>query len=127
MLITSYTSRDYQKACRIVMQCADLTNQYIDQHKPWVLAKDPNKKDEVQAICTTGIEAFRLLCVYLKPILPALITQAEAFLNCEALDFALCDTRLGKHTLNSFQPLMQRIQSEQITTMLEESESSCQH
>ena len=66
---------------REIMALADRANQYIDQHKPWVLAKDPARAAEVQAVCTQGINLFRVLMMYLKPVLPKLAAAAEKFLG----------------------------------------------
>ncbi|MDD9855463.1 MAG: methionine--tRNA ligase, partial [Gammaproteobacteria bacterium] len=76
-----YESRRYSKAVRRIMALADRANQYVDAAKPWVLIKDPARHDEVQAICTQGLNLFRVLAIYLKPVLPATVARAEAFLN----------------------------------------------
>ena len=80
-----------RRAIRQIMDCADRVNQYIDNSKPWVLAKDETRLDEVQAICTMGLNLFRVVMTYLKPVLPVMAEQAETFLNCPPLTFAAID------------------------------------
>lgn len=117
-IIDAYVSRDYARAIRQIMDCADKVNQYIDANKPWVLAKDETQLGQVHAICTMGINLFRLLITYLKPVLPVVGQAAEQFLNCEPLIWAALDTPLLSHTINTFQPLMVRVEKEKIEAML---------
>lgn len=84
-IIDGFIQRDYARAIRQIMECADRVNQYIDTNKPWVLAKDPERMSDVQAICTMGLNLFRLLIGFLKPVLPMMAQAAETFLNCEPL------------------------------------------
>ncbi|MFT7527946.1 MAG: methionyl-tRNA synthetase, partial [Arenicella sp.] len=109
---------------REIMALADKANQYIDEHKPWILIKDESKLDEVQQVCTAGINAFRSLCVYLKPVLPSLVTNAEQFLNIQALNWDDLQTPLLDHKINRFTPLMTRIEPEQIEKMIEDSKEN---
>ena len=106
---------------REIMALADKANQFIDEHKPWVLIKDESKLDEVQQVCTTGLNAFRALCIYLKPVLPNLVAQAEEFLNIEALSWSDLQQPLLAHSINRFKPLMTRIEQTQIDQMIEDS------
>jgi len=117
-IVDGYLQRDYARAIRQIMDCADRVNQYIDSSKPWVLAKDPARLDEVQAICTMGLNLFRILMTYLKPVLPVMAEQAETFLNCPPLTFASIDEPLLSHTINPFIPLMQRVERDKIDAML---------
>ena len=116
----AYESRQYSRAMRQVMALADLANQYIDENKPWVLIKDPETKDQVQGVCTQGINMFRALLTYLKPILPELTENAEVFLNAGELNWDSVQTPLLDHPLAPFKPLMTRIEQTQIDAMLEE-------
>jgi methionyl-tRNA synthetase len=116
----AYESRQYSRAMRQVMALADLANQYIDENKPWVLIKDPETKDQVQGVCTQGINMFRALLTYLKPILPELTENAETFLNAGELNWDSVQTPLLDHPLAPFKPLMTRIEQTQIDAMLEE-------
>ena len=77
----SYATLEYGRAIRKVMALADRANQYIDDRKPWVLAKDPDSSSEVQAVCSVGLNLFRALMIYLKPVLPEMAAQAEKMLN----------------------------------------------
>ena len=116
----SYETRQYSKAMRQIMGLADLANQYIDSNKPWVLVKDEATFDQVQGICTQGINMFRALISYLKPVLPELAEKSEAFLNAGVLNWDSVQTPLLNHEVTKFKPLMTRIESTQIEAMLEE-------
>ncbi|MCG6937544.1 MAG: methionine--tRNA ligase [Gammaproteobacteria bacterium] len=115
-----YENREYSKAVREIMAQADKANVYIDENKPWVLARTPGREDEVQKICTQGLNMFRLLMTYLKPILPATAKKSETFLNIE-LDWASINQPLLSHTINKFKPLLTRIEKEQIEAMTHDS------
>lgn len=119
-IIEAYINRDYARAIRQIMECADRVNQYIDHHKPWILAKDEQRLPEVQAICTMGLNLFRLLITYLKPVLPQMAKKAEHFLNCLPLTWNTIDTPLLNHAINLFEPLIQRVEREKIDAMLAE-------
>ncbi len=119
-----YEKREFSQAMREIMALADKANQFIDEHKPWVLIKEDDKLDEVQQVCTAGINAFRSLCVYLKPVLPDLVAQAEAFLNIAPLGWSDLAQPLLSHKINKFKPLMIRIEKEAIDSMIEESKES---
>ncbi|WP_189400334.1 methionine--tRNA ligase [Arenicella chitinivorans] len=119
-----YEKREFSIAMREIMALADKANQFIDEHKPWVLIKDEAKIDEVQAVCTAGINAFRALCIYLKPVLPDLVSRAEAFLNVDPLRWDDLQQPLLDHQINKFTPLMTRIESDSIDAMIEESKES---
>lgn len=120
-IINAYVTRDYARAIRLIMECADKVNQYIDLHKPWVLAKEESRLAEVQDICSMGINLFRILITYLKPVLPMMAEAAERFLNCDPLTWAAIDTPMLNHTLNAFQPLITRVEKDKIAAMLEQS------
>ncbi len=117
-----YENREFSKVVRLIIELADIANQYIDQEKPWVLNKEESNKDKVIAICTQCLNLFRVLIAYLKPILPEMATNSETFLNCEPLTWQNYKTPLLNHTINKFTPLMQRIEDEQIQAMLEQSQ-----
>ncbi len=119
-----YEKREFSQAMRDIMALADKANQFIDEHKPWILIKDESKLDEVQQVCTAGINAFRSLCIYLKPVLPNLVADAEVFLNDGELNWSDLQTPLLKHQINKFKPLITRIESESIERMVEESKKS---
>jgi len=115
----AYLDLEYNHAVRLIMQLADRANQYIDRMQPWVLIKQPEQADQVQAVCSMGLNLFRLLIIYLKPILPNLSQKTEAFLNIAALTWQDGEQPLLDHSINPFTPLMQRIQREQIEALLQ--------
>ena len=116
-----YESREFHSAMREVMELADLANQYIDEKEPWVIAKQEGKEQELQDICSMGINIFKILMTYLKPVLPAMAEKVEAFLNVDELNWANIEQPLLSHGINKFKPLMTRVEKEKIETMIEES------
>ncbi len=115
-----YDLREYAKALREIMLLSDKVNSYVDQNKPWDLAKQEGQDARLHDVCTTCIEAFRLLSLQLKPVLPALATQVEAFLNVAPFSFAQAQQLLGAgHTINAYQHLMQRVTPEQLDALFE--------
>lgn len=123
-IIDAFVQRDYARAIRLIMDCADRVNQYIDANKPWVLAKDDAQLAEVQAICTMGLNLFRVLITYLKPVVPNMAASAEQFLNCAPLTWESIDKPLLNHCINPFTPLMTRIEREKIDAMLLQTKES---
>ena len=120
-----FEKREYSKAVREIMAQADKANVYIDDNKPWVLAKEEGQEDKVQKICTQGLNMFRLLMTYLKPILPETAENSEKFLNTELL-WNNIEQPLLSHTINKFKPLITRIEIEQIEAMTEDSTENMQ-
>ncbi|MBC7444778.1 MAG: methionine--tRNA ligase [Polaromonas sp.] len=115
-----YESREYAKALREVMLLADQVNAYVDQNKPWELAKKEGMEARLHDVCTVCIEAFRLLTLYLKPVLPALAGQVEAFLKISPLSFADAAASLGVgHPIGAYQHLLQRVDSKQLDALFE--------
>jgi len=123
-IAVDYEQREYSHALRKIMALADRANQYIDANKPWVLAKQEGREDAVQNVCSVGLNLFRVLLTYLQPVLPAMATAAESFLNIEPLSWDAIATPLTGHTINSFQPLMTRVEQEKIDAMLNASKDS---
>lgn len=119
-----YEAREFGQAMREIMALADRANVYIDEMKPWVLAKEAGKEDEVQAICSMGINLFRLLIAYLKPVLPRTAEQAEAFLNIEPLQWSDIATPLLGHQINKFKPLMTRIEQDKLDAIVSDSKEA---
>tara|TARA_R110001592_G_scaffold363323_1_gene683920 strand:- start:12361 stop:14391 length:2031 start_codon:yes stop_codon:yes gene_type:complete len=115
-----YEAREFNKAMREVVALADRANQYIDEKKPWVLAKQEGSADEVHAVCSVGINLFRALMTYLKPVLPAMAEKAEAFLGC-SLDWTELQQPLLSHPLDTFQTLMTRVDAKRVAAMVEAS------
>ncbi len=115
-----YAEREYGKALREIMLLADRVNAYVDQNKPWELAKQEGMDGRLHDVCTTCIEAFRLLTLYLKPVLPALAAQVEDFLQAAPLQFAHTTRLLGKgHAIKAYQHLMQRVDVKQLDALFE--------
>jgi len=114
-----YDEREFGKAVREIMQLADRVNEYVDQHKPWELAKHEAQRTALHDVCTVCIEAFRVLTIYLKPILPALAAQVEAFLHVGALSFADAQRSIGSHRIGAYQHLMQRVDPERLERLFE--------
>ncbi len=119
-----YERREYARAVREIMQLADQANQYIDAEKPWELAKDPEQLGAVQEIGTVGLNLFRVLVVYIKPIMPQLAADAEAFLDIPALDWSSVQSPLLGHTINRFKPLKTRIDPQHVEAIVEASKES---
>ncbi len=115
-----YEQREFGKAIREIMALADRANQYIDERKPWVLAKEEGKEQEVHAACSVGINLFRVLMTYLKPVLPAMAEKSEAFLNT-SLDWTALDAPLENHAISKFKPLLTRIDPDKVEAMVEAS------
>jgi len=115
-----YDTREYGKALREVMALADQINAYVDQNKPWELAKQEGQDARLHDVCTACIEAFRLLTLYLKPVLPALAAQVEAFLQVKPLNWTDAGRLLGAgHAINAYQHLMQRVDPKQLDALFE--------
>ncbi len=110
----SYEKRNYSRAIREIMALADHANQYIDQQKPWQLAKE-ERLQEVQAVCTQGLNLFKMLATYLQPVLPETAKKVTQFLQIEALRWEDLDKPLLDHVIAPFQPLMQRVKPEEIS------------
>ncbi len=112
--------REYGKALREIMLLADRVNEYVDQNKPWELAKQEGMDSHLHDVCTVCIEAFRLLTIYLKPVLPALAAQVEAFLQVGPLQWSDAAKALGAgHTIGAYQHLMQRVDIKQLEALFE--------
>jgi methionyl-tRNA synthetase len=116
-----YEQREFGRAVREIMALADLANQYIDEKAPWVVAKDEGRDAELHAICSMGINLFRVLMGYLKPVLPVMTEQAEGFLNVSPMTWDGQREPLLGHTIKPFRPLMTRVDKDRITAMIEDS------
>jgi methionyl-tRNA synthetase len=115
-----YADREYGKALREIMLHADKVNAFVDQNKPWELAKQPDQEARLQDVCSTCIEAFRLISLYLKPVLPALAANVEVFLKVPPMTFADADRLLGAgHAIGAYQHLMQRVDVKQLDALFE--------
>lgn len=117
VIMQHWNDIEFSHAIRQIMTLADKANQYIDEKKPWALSKDPNKQAEVQDVCTMGLNLFRILMIYLKPVLPQTAKQVEAFLNIQPLQWQDKNNPLLNHTICEFKPLINRIDPKQIEAM----------
>ena len=116
-----YEARNFSKAMRLIMKLADKANQYIDEKKPWQLAKIEGKEKEVHEITSLAINLFKVLIIYLKPVLPEMAKSSEEFLNVDSLNWSDIESPLTNHKINKFKALMTRIEDEQIDQMVESS------
>ncbi len=114
-----FEEREFGKALREIMALADRVNEFVDQHKPWELAKQAGQEAALHDACTVCIEAFRLLTIYLKPVLPALAAQVERFLQVEPLVWADASRALGHHSISPYQHLMQRADAAQVDKLFD--------
>ncbi|QIM66911.1 methionine--tRNA ligase [Mannheimia granulomatis] len=117
-----YESREFNKAIRTIMELTDKANKYIDDKAPWVIAKEEGKDAELQAVCSMGIELFRILMSYLKPVLPQLAERSEAFLQTTLTWDNIAHPLLG-HTLSPFKALFSRLEKKQIDAVIEETKA----
>ncbi|MDC1385877.1 methionine--tRNA ligase [Candidatus Thioglobus sp.] len=116
-----YEARNFGHAMRSIMKLADKANQYIDEKKPWQLAKEEGKAQEVHEVTSLAINLFRILMTYLKPVLPEMAKSSEEFLNIDSLNWEDIKNPLTSHHINKFKPLMTRIEDEQLEAMIESS------
>ncbi len=117
----AYERREFSRAVREIMALADRANQYIDEKAPWIVAKQAGRDAELQAICSMGLNLFRVLIGYLRPILPATAADSEAFLQIGPLSWGVIAEPLLDHAIAAFKPLMTRVEPAQIAAMLEAS------
>lgn len=117
-----YENREFNKAIRAVMELTDKANKYIDDKAPWVIAKEEGKEAELQAVCSMGIELFRVLMSYLKPVLPKLAERAEAFLQSELRWDNIVSPLFG-HTVAPFKSLFSRLEKKQIDAVIDETKA----
>ncbi|HTM28336.1 MAG TPA: methionine--tRNA ligase [Rhodanobacter sp.] len=119
-----YEAGEFAEVTRRFVLMADLVNGYIAAQAPWVIAKDPSRRAELQQVCSFALNAFRLLSGLLKPILPATVAAAEQFLAAPIADFADARRELHGHTIGTFQPLLTRVDPKRIAAMIEASKES---
>ncbi len=122
-VVELYETREFGKALREAMLLADRVNEYVDKHKPWELAKNPEQTAVLHDVCSVCIEAFRVLTIYLKPVLPALAVQVEAFLQVAPLNFADAARALGAHRIGNYKHLMQRVDAKLLDALFEPPEA----
>jgi methionyl-tRNA synthetase len=116
-----YDQREFSKAMRLVMALADKANRYIDDRKPWVMIKDDSQLDEVQSVCTLGLNMFRSLMIFLSPVIPAVAEGAREFLGEKEWHWEDAGQPLLNSTINKFKPLLTRVEPDQVQRMIEQS------
>ena len=116
-----YEQRQFSEAMREIMALADIANEYVDETKPWILAKEEGQDENLHRICTSIVNAFRLLTIYLKPVLPKLAEQVEDFLKIEPLRWTDAASLLFNHEIKPYKHMITRIEQKQIDAMLAES------
>ncbi|HSA89405.1 MAG TPA: methionine--tRNA ligase [Burkholderiales bacterium] len=115
-----YEAREFGKALKSVMALADLANQYVDQHKPWELARSAPSEPELHRVCSSAINMFRLLTIFLKPVLPTLAREVEKFLGVGALAWSDAGTLLPEgHPIRPYQHLMSRVEARQLEQLFD--------
>lgn len=119
-----YESREYAKALRDIMALADIVNEYVDANKPWELAKQEGQDERLHEVCSELINAFTMLTAYLAPVLPQTAANAAKFLNLEAITWANTRDTLGKHAINKYEHLMQRVEQKQVDDLIEANKQS---
>ena len=120
----AYEAREYGRAMREIMALADKANQYIDRHKPWEIARQDPGSAELQQVCSLGLNLFRILIIYLKPVLPGMAQRAEAFLGIDPLGWDDLAAPLLDHPINKFKPLLTRVEKDRIDAMITDSKES---
>lgn len=123
-IATHYERREYSKAMRIVMALADKANRYIEEKKPWVMVKDDSQADDVQLVCTQGLNLFRTLMVYLTPVIPALADKTRLLFQEDAWSWTSAGTPLLGSSISRFKPLLTRVEPEQVEKMVEQSKET---
>ena len=119
-----YEAREFGKAMREIMALADKANQFIDEKKPWLIAKQEGNEAELHDVCSMGINLFRLLTGFLKPVIPALATEVEIFLNINPQVWPANTQALLNHKINDFKPLMTRVEADKIAAIIEASKEN---
>ncbi|MCC8374617.1 MULTISPECIES: methionine--tRNA ligase [Photorhabdus] len=123
VIAEEFNNREFSKAIREIMALADLANRYVDEQAPWVVAKEAGRDADLQAICSMGINLFRVLMTFLKPVLPSLAERAEAFLNTE-LTWRGIEQPLLDHQVSTFKALFNRIDMDKVDAMVVASKES---
>ena len=119
-----YETREFGKAMREIMALADKANQYIDEKKPWLIAKQEGNDAELHNVCSMGLNLFGLLATFLKPVIPVLAEQAEQFLNIPNQAWPVVIKPLLSHSINDFKPLMTRVEADKIAAIVEASKEN---
>ena len=117
----AYEACDFNRAMRLIMELADRANPYVESHEPWKLKKDPERQQELQAVCTVALNLFRQIAIYLKPVLPEIAEKTDALLGEPITDWAQAATPLTGSPVAKFEHMMKRIEEKDVDAMIEES------
>jgi methionyl-tRNA synthetase len=120
-IAADFEAREYNRAVRTIMALADEANRYIDEQKPWKAIKEAGNEAAVHGVCSLGVNLFRVLMVYLKPIIPNIAEKAETFLNIDPLMWSDAASPLTDHRINTFEALLTRIDDAQVKAIIEAS------
>lgn len=123
----AFEKREFSTAVRLIMALADKANQFIDLHKPWQLAKEEGQEEKVHQVCSQGINMFKVLVSYLKPIVPNISKKAETFLNIQINNWYEAPRFLKNHKINKFKPLATRVEKEKVSKILEDTKMTIQN
>ena len=123
-IASHFERREYSKAIRRIMALADEANRYIDEKKPWVMVKDDAQVNDVQLVCTQGLNMFRSLMIYLTPVIPSLAEKSRALFNETAWPWSAASTPLLATEIRKFKPLLTRVEQAQVDKMIEQSKES---
>jgi len=123
-IASHYEKREYSKAMRIIMASADKANRYIEQKKPWLMIKDESQENEVQAVCTQGLNLFRTLMIYLTPVLPAMASDVQKLFREDPWTWSQASTPLLGQRINRYEPLLTRVEASQVERMVEQSKET---
>lgn len=121
-----FEARNFASAIRRIMALADRANQYVDEHKPWKMAKEEGREAEVVAVCTQALNLFRVLTTWLSPVIPTIAGKAGDFLNDDLMTWAGLDAPLTDHAIEKFQPLARRVEPQQIEALMNDAKESLQ-
>lgn len=123
-VIRHYENREFSTAIREIMALADIANQYIDDKKPWSLAKQNPQDTQIQEICSVGLNLFLQLAILLSPVLPNFAQEVQSLFNLASFDFQTRNTILTNHQISTFKPLMSRVEKQAIDKMVEASKDN---
>ncbi len=123
-IAAAYEICDYAKAMRLIMELADQANPFVENAQPWRLAKDPEKSDELQAVCTVALNLFRQLAVYLSPVLPRLAQQCSALLGEKIEHWQQSQSPLLGQPVHAFEHMLARVKKEDVEAMIEDSKEA---
>lgn len=126
MIADAYTNRDFARALRDIMKLTDAANGFVAEAAPWVVAKDPTRDGELHMICSQALEMFRLLTIYLKPVLPSIAQAVESFLNVAPLSWESVNDSVGAKTIHTYTHMITRLDSKQIEAMVEANKENLQ-